>query len=244
MTKRSSPPNVASDEAAAAERERREIQPGGPALHVLVELFGFGLGHVDPGGGEERMRLGIVQGERGGPQLEQLAVGTELREPEPNLRAPGEHKLRAGRHVGKQCDQGVQATVVLELVHIVEDEHERLGPRGERQRRDGGGHSSTRESSGPVSALNTAGSTVPSAFSASATYVRKTTGSLSRWSSETHANWRPSRAAHWARAVVLPYPGGATTLTKRPLLARESRSRTPVRCTRPGRGGGTVELGR
>ena len=44
--------------------------------------------------------------------------------------------------MGKQCDQGVQASVVLELVHIVEDEHERLGPRGQRR-------AETREATSP-----------------------------------------------------------------------------------------------
>ena len=39
--------------------------------------------------------------------------------------------------MGKECDQGVQATVVLELVHVVEDEHERLGPRGKRRAETG-----------------------------------------------------------------------------------------------------------
>ena len=60
------------------------------------------------------------------------------------------------------------------------------------------------ESPAPLSPLNTAGPTVPSTFNASAMYVRRTAGSLSRWSRETQANWRASRAAHWARAVVLP----------------------------------------
>ena len=120
--------------AAAVQRESREIQTGGPALRTLVQRFGLGLGHVGSGRGEERVRFGVAQGKRGGPQLEQLAVGSELREAQPSLSTPGEDQLRPSRHVEEQRGKGVQAIVVLELVHVVEDEHERLGP--SRQRRD------------------------------------------------------------------------------------------------------------
>ena len=79
------------------------------------------------------MRFGVVQGKRGWTQLEQLAGGTKLGEAQPGLSTPGEHQLRASRHVEEQCRKGVQAIVVLELVHVVEDEHERLGPSGQRR---------------------------------------------------------------------------------------------------------------
>ena len=51
----------------------------------------------------------------------------------PSLSTPGEHQLRPSRHVEEQCGKGVQAFVVLELVHVVEDEHERLGPGSQRR---------------------------------------------------------------------------------------------------------------
>ena len=133
MTKRSSPPNDATDELPPSSDESREIQPGGPALRALVQRFGLSLGHVGSRRGEERVRFGVVQGKLGGPELEQLAVGTKLREAQPGLGTPGEHQLRASRHVEEQCGEGVQALVVLELVHVVEDEHERLGPSGQRR---------------------------------------------------------------------------------------------------------------
>ena len=123
--------------AALVEREHSEIEPRGPTLGVLVERLGLCLGHLDSGGGEECVRLGVVQRERRGPKLQQLAVGPELREPHPSLRAPGEHQLRALRHVREECDQRVQASVILELVHIVEHEHHRLAPRGQRRAETG-----------------------------------------------------------------------------------------------------------
>ena len=48
------------------------------------------------------MRFGVVQGELGGSQLEQLAVGTELREALPSLGTPGEDQQRPSRHVEEQ----------------------------------------------------------------------------------------------------------------------------------------------
>ena len=69
-----------------------------------------------------------------GPELEQLAVGTELRDALPDLGTPGKDQLRTWRHVEEQRGERVQALVILELVHVVEDEHQRLGP--SRERRD------------------------------------------------------------------------------------------------------------
>ena len=133
MTKRSSPPNDATDELPPSSEKRREVQAGGPALGTRVQRFGLILGHVGSRRGEERVRLGVVQGQLGGPELEQLPVGTKLREAQPSLGAPAEHQLRASRHVEEQRGEGVQALVVLELVHVVQDEHERLGPSGQRR---------------------------------------------------------------------------------------------------------------
>ena len=78
------------------------------------------------------MRFGVVQGERGRSELEQLAGDTKPGQAQPGLGPPGEHELRALRHVEEQCGEGIQAFVVLELVDVVEHEHERLWPSGQR----------------------------------------------------------------------------------------------------------------
>ena len=78
------------------------------------------------------MRFGVVQGERGRSDLEQLAGDTKPGQADPGLGTPGEHQLRALRHVEEQCGEGIQAFVVLELVDVVEHEHERLWPSGQR----------------------------------------------------------------------------------------------------------------
>ena len=75
------------------ERERREIDTRRPALRMLVQRLGLVLGHVGSRRGEERVRFGIAECEGGGAYLEQLAGGTELREPEPSLRTAGEDQL-------------------------------------------------------------------------------------------------------------------------------------------------------
>src|SRR5580704_11176025 len=65
-----------------------------------------------------------------------------------------------------------------------------------------------------------------------------TLGSLSRSSTDTHANDRPFRSAHCDNRVVFPYPEGATTET----TGRGSRCRSwsirNERTTVPGRSGG------
>src|SRR6266700_1182461 len=68
-------------------------------------------------------------------------------------------------------------------------------------------------------------------FSAATRYVQNSAGSLSRWSSESHATDRPSAAAtvsHSASSVVLPNPAGADTRVSAdsvPRLRRATRLR-------------------
>src|SRR3954463_7225084 len=63
-------------------------------------------------------------------------------------------------------------------------------------------------------------------------------GSLSRSSTETHANGRASRTAHCARTVVFPYPAGAVTITIGSAVARR-RLTSAVLETVPERSDGT-----
>ena len=127
---------------ARFERQRGEIQPRRPALRTLVQCVCLRLGHVQSRRCQEGVGLAIVQGERGAPELEQLAVGTQLREPQPSLGAAGEHELRALRYLAEHRGQRVETLGVLELVHIVEHEDEGLGQRGER-------HTQTRQGARP-----------------------------------------------------------------------------------------------
>ena len=119
--------------AVVVQRQGREAQAGGPPLGTRVQRFGLILGHVGARRGEERVRLDVGQGQLGGPELEQLPLCTKPRDAQPSLRAPAEHQLRASRHVEEQRGDDVEALMVLELVHVVQDEHER--PRAGGQRR-------------------------------------------------------------------------------------------------------------
>ena len=74
------------------------------------------------------------------------------------------------------------------------------------------------------------------------TAVQNATGSLSVFSHETHATRGPRRSAHCASNVVLPYPGGATTVIRGSSEAN-SRSSSVVRATTPARVAGAWNLG-
>ena len=149
MTKRSSPPNDATDELPPSSESAARYRPAAQPSVRSFSASASALVTSAPAAVEERVRFGVVQGKRGGPELQQLAVGTKLREAQPGLGAPGEHQLRASRHVEEQRGKGVQAIVVLELVHVVEDEHERLGPSGQRGDRGAGARAPTASRRGP-----------------------------------------------------------------------------------------------
>src|SRR6266487_1785849 len=82
-------------------------------------------------------------------------------------------------------------------------------------------------------------------FSALTRYVQNNAGSLSRWSSESHATDRPSAgaaASHCASSVVLPNPAGADTSVSADSAPRLRRSLSLGRATRPRRHLGTWSL--
>ena len=83
-------------------------------------------------------------------------------------------------------------------------------------------------------------------FSAATRYVQNNAGSLSRWSSESHATDRPSAgaaASHSASSVVLPNPAGADTSVSADSAPRLRRSLSLGRATRTASPPGDVELG-
>ena len=82
-------------------------------------------------------------------------------------------------------------------------------------------------------------------FSAATRYVQNNAGSLSRWSSESHATDRPSAgaaASHSASSVVLPNPAGADTSVSADSAPRLRRSLSLGRATEPRRHLGTWSL--
>ena len=149
-------PVVASERrerrVASERRERRKIEPRGPALGALVQGFGLGLGQVDPRCAQELIRLGVAEGERCGAELEELSVGPELGEPHLRPAPTGEHELRARRHMGQKRRQDVEAVGLLELVHVVQDEHDRV-PRGRERRAEAGQRALPREAGGRLECL-------------------------------------------------------------------------------------------
>src|SRR6201999_4158790 len=76
-------------------------------------------------------------------------------------------------------------------------------------------------------------------------YAQNNAGSLSRWSSESHATDRPAAAAtvsHSASSVVLPNPAGADTRVSADSAPRLRRSLSLERATRLRRHLGTWSL--
>ena len=128
MTKRSSPPNDASGRAAACRaRARRDRGPAAQPSARSFSACASRFGHVDARGDEQRVRLGVVQRERRRARARAArrsarSFGSPRRASAP----PGQHELRALRDVGEQGGERVEALVVLELVDVVEHEHERL----------------------------------------------------------------------------------------------------------------------
>jgi len=82
-------------------------------------------------------------------------------------------------------------------------------------------------------------------LSAVTTYIQNNAGSLSRWSSETHAAARPldaRPASQSASSVVLPNPAGADTSISSDSAPRLRRSLSLARATRSRRRLGTRSL--
>jgi hypothetical protein len=91
---------------------------------------------------------------------------------------------------------------------------------------------------GDAIASNTRGSILSMRSSATTTCPRKTTGSPSASSTDTHANGRRSRSAHSASRVVFPYPAGEVIETIEAVSDARRRSTSSLRRTIPDRIGG------
>ena len=149
--------------------------------------------------------------------------------------------LRAGREVLDQRREHVQTGQAGDRVQIVEHQHQRALERGQRapDTRDAfrpGRSSRARQRIQHLGrerfdAMDRGGD-VPQE------HQRRR---RRRPSSATHANGRGSASAHPASSVVLPYPAGATTVTKREGDA-QSRAITSGFATVPGRVAGAASL--
>ena len=111
--------------AARAERERREIQPGRPALGPSFELRRLRLGEQHAGVTQQRLHLLPGHGEVVGPKLEQAALRAEARERQARLAPCCQRKRRSGGDAFGERRDGLERRVVAEDVRVVDDEQGR-----------------------------------------------------------------------------------------------------------------------
>ena len=133
MTKRSAPPNDLTDELPPPSASDARYKPAAQPSVRSFSASASALVTSAPAAVRSVCASASFRASSAGPELEQLSVGTKLREAQPGLGPPAEHELRASRHVEEQCGKGVEALGVLELVHVVEDQHERFGSSSQRR---------------------------------------------------------------------------------------------------------------
>ena len=111
--------------AARAERERREIQPGRPALGAPFELRRLRLGEQHAGVAQQRLHLLPGHGEVVRPELEQAALRAEARERQARLASCRKRKRRSGGDALGERRDGFERRIVAEDVRVVDDEQGR-----------------------------------------------------------------------------------------------------------------------
>jgi hypothetical protein len=183
--------------------QRGEVEADRPSLGRIGELGGLDPRGAHAGTAEQPIRLARAQGEVLDADLEQPTVGAQARQPDVGDGPPCERELRTVGDVAGDRRHRVDDQRLREPVEIVQHEHERLGPRGERRaeprehpRRRGTGRRRDGVEHGRFDPLDP--------IERDRDVSRNTTGSPSASSTEIHANGRRSRSAHSASRVVLP----------------------------------------
>jgi len=114
------------------QRQRRQVQPGRPSLGPLVQLSHLLRAQADPRPTQQRCRLRHRKRQVAGADLQDPARGAQPRHRQRRRVPPGQHQLRAIRHVVGQYRQRGPALCAVQHVHVVQHQHYR---RGHRRRR-------------------------------------------------------------------------------------------------------------
>ncbi len=114
------------------QRQRRQIQTDGPSLGGVCELHGLGFRRSDTGSPQQSLRLGRAEHEVVDADLDQPPVGAEPRESDVRDGSRRERHHRALRDVPGDRRDRIHDQGLDQPVEVVQDEHERPGPRGER----------------------------------------------------------------------------------------------------------------
>ena len=117
---------------ATAERERREVEPGGPALGSCDETLDVDVcQRVAEHLGEQLLRLLLVEAQFGGPQLEHLAARAQASEWQRRIEPGCDRELERPRQVVEQEGDTLVHGLARDQVVVLEHEHDSLVERGE-----------------------------------------------------------------------------------------------------------------
>ena len=114
-----------------------QVQGHRPALGTASQLGHLGIGQLDPGRAQQRPGLHRAHRQLPQAQLGQATLGPPARHRQRRLTPAGHRQLRSWGQVVDQHRQRVQALLVLEQVHIVQDHHHRMGLAGQGGRQPG-----------------------------------------------------------------------------------------------------------
>ena len=117
---------------AAAQRERREVEPDGPPLRPAEEQQRVVGRDVEAGEVQHLRRLAARHREVARPQVDELALRAQATDRQRGLLPRGEHELRAvGQQLGDRRDR-VERLGRAHAVQVVQHEHERAADAVER----------------------------------------------------------------------------------------------------------------
>ena len=89
---------------------------------MVGDLGDLGVRRLEPGRTQQLTRLGHVQAQLVGPELDDEAPSAQRSERQWGMTSRGEHELRARGHVSRQRGDGIQAHWGLEQVQVIDDE--------------------------------------------------------------------------------------------------------------------------
>ena len=108
------------------QRDRRQAQTGRPSLGAFVQRGQTGIRQSDPAGTEQRAGFVEREAEIGPAQLGQTVGDSQAMQAQGRLLARREHDPQLWRWPGDQHLQPGERFFRVELVHVVDHQHERL----------------------------------------------------------------------------------------------------------------------
>src|SRR4051794_13282742 len=115
----------------AAEGDHGKAQAGRPAFGALVQRDRPGVGQADARRGQQLARLALGEPEIAGPDLGDLVGKSEPVQPDRRIPARRQHEACRAREPRKEMLELREGVGRLQLVEIIDDQHDRLDPLGD-----------------------------------------------------------------------------------------------------------------